>query len=169
MTYCRGARTADPNCCSVKGTLTTRGFQKADCRKAGKHRNPKECGGLALRKIGGAVDKISETSITDLFRSVLNILCGRINATGCKGSVAFKSAGGVPDIGSEAFDEIRSAALLFVNLFLNTVRSSGGHFFGGISRLLQLVLCGVGRCLQRVASALLQFGPGIRHLILHVL
>ena len=93
--------------------MATRGFQKTDRRKAGEHRDPKECSGLAFRKIRRAVDEVAEASIADLFGGVLYILGRRINATGGERRIAFESPGGIPDVTSEALDEIGSAALLF--------------------------------------------------------
>ena len=57
-----------------KKKLAARGFQKTDRRKTREHRNPKECGGLAFRKIRRAVDEVTEASIADLFGGVLYIL-----------------------------------------------------------------------------------------------
>ena len=54
--------------------LAIRGFQKTNRRKAGEHRDPKECSGLAFRKIRRAVDEVTEASIADLFGGVLYIL-----------------------------------------------------------------------------------------------
>jgi hypothetical protein len=53
--------------------LAIRGFQKTNRRKAGEHRDPKECSGLAFRKIRRAVDQVTKASIANLFGGVIYI------------------------------------------------------------------------------------------------
>ena len=77
MIYCRGARSTPASSVALRGRrVTARGFQKTDRRKTGEHRDPEECGGLALREIGGAVDEVAEASIANFFGGVFDILGG---------------------------------------------------------------------------------------------
>ena len=69
-----------------------------------------------------------------------NIASSDTTRPGGERRIAFESPGGIPDVTSETLHKIGSAALLFLDLILKTVRGPGGHVLGGICRLFKLGL-----------------------------
>ena len=153
----------------ARRALASRRLQEADSGETGQHRQTKERRRLPLCKIRRAIDEITEASVADFLRGLVDIFGGRIDAAGGERHVIFECACRIPDIAGEAADEIGARALLFTRLILETIRSSGCGILGGIGRLLEFVARGVRRRPQYIAGALFDLSAGVRHLVLQVL